>query len=617
MKIFLFFFSIIQATVCLTRFTVPESAQIGFRIGWISGKQEESVAPKYFVVFPDEQTSKFLKVDERSGEISTIAHLDYEKRSKFEIVAVRVEESGETIDILVEVDDENDNVPSFADSNVKFEISEFAQLGTSFALPTVSDGDGPKFDVHRFVILQGNVNNVFKITARKVNEQLQADLFVNGQLDREFRDKYELLIEAQDGGKPAKTGQLRCSIEIVDANDNAPVFTRSRYTASVSANVSIGSNIITVQATDADIGENSRISYEIKKTSSPSNSNFAISPSGVITTTSSLLPASTHDVIVVASDHGNPPLSSSAVVTISVMGSTLASPPLDIIWLVESNSAENTLQNHYFHLLNPRNHIENHGNIFSAHLPENTTLGSIVARVSIAQMYRDTKLRLLGTSSLCPQQTDQSHVYLLLLCGILDRETTSEYHLKFLLEKDGQMIIEHPQLLTIGDINDNAPQWHSSQIHISLNRTQGGSRTLTAKDPDLGQNGWIRYSVLDTDLVSIDKETGRIFVPNTVGQINRLGELHLRRVRGIDCNIGSEIKFRVRAEDGGNPALSTDLQVIADLLDSESRPPQFERALWQVEISEDTPVGTCLVKVGTFLFFKKGRVFWSRKLNNF
>ncbi|PIC41155.1 hypothetical protein B9Z55_008674 [Caenorhabditis nigoni] len=417
MKILLFFFSIIQATVCLTRFTVPESAQIGFRIGWISGKQEESVAPKYFVVFPDEQTSKiwsilnlektkygekeelltfqglekFLKVDERSGEISTIAHLDYEKRSKFEIVAVRVEESGETIDILVDVDDENDNAPSFADSNVKFEISEFAQLGTSFALPTVSDGDGPKFDVHRFVILQGNVNNVFKITARKVNEQLQADLVVNGQLDREFRDKYELLIEAQDGGKPAKTGQLRCSIEIVDANDNAPVFTRSRYTASVSANVSIGSNIITVQATDADIGENSRISYEIKKTSSPSNSNFAISPSGVITTTSGLLPASTHDVIVVASDHGNPPLSSSAVVTISVMGSTLASPPLDIIWLVESNSA---------------------------HLPENTTLGSIVARVSIAQMYRDTKLRLLGTSSLCPQQTDQSHVYLLLLCGI-------------------------------------------------------------------------------------------------------------------------------------------------------------------------------------------------------
>ncbi|CAI2349499.1 unnamed protein product [Caenorhabditis sp. 36 PRJEB53466] len=497
---------------------------------------------------------QFLKVDERSGEISTVAQLDYEKRAKFEIVAVRVEESGQTVDIVVEVDDENDNAPSFAaDEHVKLEISEYAQLGTSFALPTVTDGDGARYDVQRFVILHGNVNNVFKLTPRKVNDQLQADLVVNGQLDREFRDKYELLIEAQDGGKPAKSGQLRCSIEIVDANDNAPTFTRSRYTASVSANVSIGAHIITVQASDGDIGENSRISYEIKKTSSPSNGNFAISSQGgVITTTAHLLPASTHDVIVVASDHGNPPLSSSAVVTISVMGSSLASPPLDIIWLVESNSA---------------------------HLMENATLGSIVARVSIAPEYRDTKLRLHGTTSLCPQQTDQSHVYLLLLCGILDRESSAEYHLKFVLEKDGAIIVEHPQLLTIGDVNDNAPQWHSAQIHISLNRTHGGSRTLTAKDPDLGHNGWIKYSVLDTELVSIDKETGRIFVTNT-----------------IDCSVGSELKFRIRAEDGGHPALSTDLQVIADLLDAESKPPQFERALWQVEIAEDTPVGTCLVK---------------------
>uniref|UniRef100_A0A8R1DW71 Cadherin domain-containing protein n=1 Tax=Caenorhabditis japonica TaxID=281687 RepID=A0A8R1DW71_CAEJA len=542
----------------LAKFTVPESAPVGHVIGFISGRREDATAtPNYFVVFPDEQTSKFLKVDEKSGEISTVAPLDYEKRAKFEIVAVRVAESGETIDIIVEVDDENDNAPSFSDPRIKLEISEFVQLGTSFALPTVTDGDGPKYDVHRFVIVQGNVNNVFKINTRKVNEQLQADLVVNGHLDREFRDKYELLIEAEDGGKPAKTGQLRCSIEIIDANDNAPVFTRSRYTASVSANVSMGANIITVQASDADIGENSRITYEIKKTTSPSNANFAISPSsGVISTVAHLLPASTHDVIVVASDHGTPPLTSSAVVTISVMGSSLASPPLDIIWLADSNSA---------------------------HLPENSTLGSIVARVSVAEEYRDTKLRLDGTTALCPQQTDQSHVYLLLLCGILDRETTAEHHLKFSLEKDGATVVEHPQLLTIGDVNDNAPVWTSSGnlnlVHISLNRTQGGSRTLTARDPDLGQNGWIKYSILDTDLISIDKETGRIFVPNT-----------------IDCNVGSEIKFRIRAEDGGTPPLASDLNVVADLVDTESKPPQFEKALWQVEIAEDTPVGTCLVK---------------------
>lgn len=33
---------------------------------------------------------------------------------------------------------------------------------------------------------------------------LYVDLIVNGQLDREYRDRYELLIEAVDGGSPAK-----------------------------------------------------------------------------------------------------------------------------------------------------------------------------------------------------------------------------------------------------------------------------------------------------------------------------------------------------------------------------------------------------------------------------
>ncbi|CAI5444414.1 unnamed protein product [Caenorhabditis angaria] len=437
-------------------------------------------------------------------------------------------------------------------------ISEFAQLGSSFALPTVTDLDGPNFNVKKFEILQGNVNNVFKISTRAAAEksdQLQADLVINGQLDREFRDSYELLIEAEDGGKPAKCGQIRVSIDILDANDMAPIFTRTRYSATISPNITIGAKIIEVHAEDGDIAENARVSYEIRKTAAPSNGLFEIDERGWISVRGELLAASTHDLIVVARDHGSPSLSTSSVVTITVLGSSLSAPPLDVIWLVESNSA---------------------------HLMENSTLGSIVARVSLSPEYRATKLKLIGCQALCPQQTDIAHVYLLLLCGVLDRESQPEYHLKFLLEtSDGQIAVEHPILLTIGDVNDNWPSWHSSPIHISLNRSVGGARSLTAQDPDAGQNGFIKYSILDTELVSIDPETGRIFVP-----------------KPIDCSIGPELRFRVRAEDNGQPVLFNDLQVVADLLDAESRPPQFQKSLWQVEVAEDLAIGTCLIKVG-------------------
>lgn len=72
---------------------------------------------------------QFIAVDERTGEIQTVAQLDYEKRSKFDIVAVRVEESGQTVDIVVEVDDENDNSPHFGDDHVKVNGCERVETG--------------------------------------------------------------------------------------------------------------------------------------------------------------------------------------------------------------------------------------------------------------------------------------------------------------------------------------------------------------------------------------------------------------------------------------------------------------------------------------------------------
>ncbi|CAD6188151.1 unnamed protein product [Caenorhabditis auriculariae] len=533
---------------CFTAFLVPESVPIGHVVGYISGKPEVSTQPRYFVVFPDEQTSKFLKVDEASGEISTVSLLDYEKRSRFEILAVPVQ-GADGIQIIVDVDDENDNAPKFADESLFLEISEYAHIGSEFALPVAFDGDGPKYDVHKYHIVQGNVNNVFKISTRRLHDVLYADLVVNGQLDREYRDKYELLVEALDGGNPPKSGQLRVSIKILDANDNAPLFTQSRYSTTVAANISVGSTIVTVKATDADTEQ--KCSHN---TNSPSNLFFSISSSsGVLTTTGHLLPASVHDVIVVASDGGSPSLQSTAVVSVVVQGATLTPPAIDLIWLTEASAA---------------------------HLLENATLGSIVARVSLNEEHKDCVLELSGCHSLCLQQTDSAHVYLLLVCGNFDRETTEEFHLKFSLKRDNAVVLEHPLLLTIGDVNDNWPLWRSNPVHLSLNRTVGGGRILSASDADLGQNGWVRYSVLDTNLVSIDADTGRLFIP-----------------KELDCDVGQELRFRVRAEDGGVPPLSSDLQVTADLLDLESRPPTFEKALYELEVPEDTPIGTCLVKV--------------------
>lgn len=53
---------------------------------------------------------------------------------------------------------------------------------------------------------------------------------------------------------------------------------------------------------------------------------------------------------------------------------------------------------------------------------------------------------------MCLQQSDASYIYLVMVCGEFDRETVEEYPLKFILNKDGQIVLEHPVLLTIGKL---------------------------------------------------------------------------------------------------------------------------------------------------------------------
>ena len=50
---------------------------------------------------------------------------------------------------------------------------------------------------------------------------------------------------------------------MTDINDNAPQFSETVYNVAVTEGADVRTNVITVVATDRDIGMNSRISYEI------------------------------------------------------------------------------------------------------------------------------------------------------------------------------------------------------------------------------------------------------------------------------------------------------------------------------------------------------------------
>ena len=82
-------------------------------------------------------------------------------------------------------------------------------------------------------------------------------------LDREVQATYELKALASDMGSPRLSSQCLVVISVLDINDNPPVFEHREYTATVSEDVTAGTQLLRVHAASRDTEANGEISYSI------------------------------------------------------------------------------------------------------------------------------------------------------------------------------------------------------------------------------------------------------------------------------------------------------------------------------------------------------------------
>ena len=107
------------------------------------------------------------------------------------------------------------------------------------------------------------------------------NLYVGGILDRETVARYELTASVIDGGQPANSADVVVIVDVLDVNDNGPVFSQETYRLSIEENQPPGSAILPppgisqasnrIQALDADSGQNAVIRYKIQQGMSCSN----------------------------------------------------------------------------------------------------------------------------------------------------------------------------------------------------------------------------------------------------------------------------------------------------------------------------------------------------------
>ncbi|KAK5599862.1 Protocadherin-18, partial [Crenichthys baileyi] len=272
---------------------------------------------------------EMFKINPENGHITLIKKVDYETTASYEL-DVQAQDLGPNsipglCKIVVKVVDVNDNKPEIninlmtpGKEEVAY-ISEGAPVDTFIALVRVDDIDA---GLNGEVVCRLHGHGHFRL--QKTNERNYM-ILTNISLDREKRSEYSLTVMAEDKGSPSLSTIKHFTVQVLDENDNPPHFEKSRYEVFKSENNSPGAYLMTVVASDPDLGTNGQVTYTIIDAliqGSPISTYVTIDPSnGAIYALRSFDHEDVSRVAftVQARDGGNPALSANTTVLLTVL----------------------------------------------------------------------------------------------------------------------------------------------------------------------------------------------------------------------------------------------------------------------------------------------------------
>ncbi|XP_056322240.1 protocadherin beta-8-like isoform X20 [Danio aesculapii] len=442
-------------------------------------------------------------------------------------------------DVTVEIIDINDNAPSFPKGEIRFEISETAVTGARFMLENAIDLDVGT-NSHLSYSLKPTDNFVLSSQSHTDGDR-NMEMVLQKALDRENKEKLSLMLTAVDGGEPPLTSTVRIHVIVLDANDNPPVFSQRVYKATFAENTPKDTVIASVSASDADEGSNAIITYYMSSTGDVNDLFTVDTRSGEIRLKGSadFEKASRYQFNIQARDQGG--LSDSCKVTIDLTDINDNKPIISIVSISNSIS-EQSMPGTVVAMLNVNDLDSGMNGRVHCYLNDNIPF------------------TIASSSSFFSLQTEQE----------LDREKEMEYNISVICSDEGVPALSSSVTLRvqISDVNDNAPVFEKSnyEAFVVENNTPGLSIfTVKASDADWNQNARVSY-ILEDSTVNGVSVSSYVSVHPDSGLITA--------VRSFDYETLKDFHFRVKAQDGGSPPLSSNVTVKITVQDQNDNAPQ-------------------------------------------
>ncbi|XP_075970125.1 cadherin 74A [Anticarsia gemmatalis] len=508
--------------------------------------------------------------------------------------------------------DMNDNAPVFEEPTYKFNVPENATIGTKIGDVFATDRDYGIFGEIEYS-LTGFGSNMF------TTDKSKGGVYVKQILDYEKQKSYSLTLFAKDGGGKGSTASI--FIEVLDVNDNAPIFEAAEYSRTIRDGATSFEPQFVVRATDADgpTQGDGLIKYSLESDNSINHKGniFSIDDEtgeiSIIDKVDSMdTPRGQYELVVRATDYGIPPLHNETRVYIRVgvpgnQRPTFKGNYHHYKYTISQHSPETT--DDFTFDLNPMN--------YKASLREDAKPGQNVTMVKandpdglddlltyhIVSGSRDNFV-INEKTGLITVSNDAN----------LDRDMNPDRYEILVSAVDSGMPIPETAtttvFVTIQDVNDKPPKFNmtESTTYISEKTKIGDLVTkIIAYDTDV--NSELRYSLMDPikalskagvqlkpnapfdyqHLFRINEETGEIFVNGTLDYSQASIVILTIKVVDINAELNKESQFAVIEH-------TIYIQPYAD------KNPQFTNAGWTSsnpviyhKIKEEQPIGSTIV----------------------